>query len=201
MSQRPTYFDTPEALARAFFSALDGRRWREAAALIHPETAERFRSHQVERIREEERSEASRQRAETIFTPAASLVGVATAAEAEALPATELLARFAEALDPAAVLRRVDGPGASPRLQLRRTVLTRSPAGAGRARVEYRTEWLDGEHRHHAMSGVHVLTAAWTDEGWRVRDVDLGGRGEGHILPPDQHFSGSDDPNARDPRH
>jgi hypothetical protein len=194
MNEHPSPSHSPEEVARAFLAALDAGRWPEAAALVDPETAERFRAQQIGLLRLEERMPEAPASAETVFARATALLGVQSADEAEALPATELLARFAESLHPAGVLRRAYGSGGRsvtettpPRLT--RTIVGCTKSDGGTARVEYRTDWQQGETRSDFMGGVHVLTVIHTPAGWRVRDADLSGHGGGHILVPDELFS------------
>lgn len=192
MSEHPSPSDSPEEVARAFLAALDAGRWREAAALVDSQTAERFRIQQIELLRLEERSPEAP--AQTVFAHATALLGVRGADEAEALPAAELLARFAESLHPASVLRRAQGAGdhsgtESPPPSLTRTIVGCVKDDDGSARVEYRTDWRQGETRSDFMGGLHVLTAIHTPAGWRVRDADLGGHGSGHILVPDEQLA------------
>ena len=114
MNEHPSPSHSPEGVARAFLAALDAGRWPEAAALVDPETAERFRAQQIKLLRLEERIPDEPASTETVFARATALLGVRSADEAEALPATELLARFADSLHPASVLRRAhDGGGHS----------------------------------------------------------------------------------------
>jgi hypothetical protein len=195
MNEHPSPSHSPEEVARAFLAALDASRWREAAALIDPETAERFRAQQIELLRLEERTPETPASAETVFARATTLLGVRSADEAEALPAADLLARFAESLHPGSALQRVHGaeghssPESAP-LRLTRTVVGCTESDDGSARVEYRTDWRQGEIRSDWMGGIHVLTAVHTPAGWRVRDADLSGHGSGHILFPDEQFAG-----------
>lgn len=195
MNEHPSPSHSPEEVTRAFLAAFDAGRWREAAALVDPETAERFRAQQIEFLRLEERIPEAPAAAETVFARAATLLGVRSADEAEALPAAELLARFAESLHPASALRRAHGAeghsGTKPTpLLLTRTIVGCTKSDDGSARVEYRTDWQQGETRSDVMGGVHVLTAIHTPMGWRVRDADLSGHGNGHILIPDEQFAG-----------
>jgi hypothetical protein len=194
MNEHPSPSHSPEEVARAFLAALDAGRWSEAAALVDPETAERFRAQQIELLRLEERMPGTPPSTETVFTRATALLGVQCADEAEALPATELLARFAESLHPVSVLRRAHEAGghsgtetAPPRLT--RTIVGCTKSDDGNARVEYRTDWRQGETGSDFTGEVHVLTALHTPTGWRVRDADLGGHGNGHILMPDEMFA------------
>lgn len=194
MNEPPSPSDSPEEVARAFLAALDAGRWREAAALVDPQTAERFRVQQIELLRLEERSPETPVPAQTVFARTAALLGVRGADEAEALPAAELLARFAESLHPASVLRRAQGAGdhsgtGSPPPRLTRTIVGCMKGDDGSARVEYRTDWRQGETRSDFMGGFHVLTAIHTPAGWRVRDADLSGHGSGHILVPDEQLA------------
>jgi hypothetical protein len=187
-------------VAQAFLSALDDGRWSDAAELIDPETAERFRRQHVELLRLQERVPRSGgpSMLDTVFRGPAELAGVGSAAELEALSPVELLARFAEALDPVRVVRgehAFDPPAAgeefsrvaTPRLQ--RIVLGCRTEDEATARVEYRTEWLEDGRREAGPGEIHSLTLHYTPHGWRVRDADLTGTGEGRIWLPDEGFT------------
>ncbi len=117
--------ESPEAVARAFFSALEASEWEQAASLVHPATAAKIRqsvlSHvaawttreipTVELLRRfdpempEEVAEYQVRRARETLTREESpllymLARVRTAAEVEALSDREVLARYLEAQDP-----------------------------------------------------------------------------------------------------
>src|SRR5688572_13186024 len=97
--------DAPEATARAFLSALDAGDWHGTAALVHPQTADRFRDWFVQQLsRDGERQDPSGF-ADTVFPDPCELVGVRDASEVVALTSTELLARFAAAVDPRVIQR------------------------------------------------------------------------------------------------
>jgi hypothetical protein len=112
------------------------------------------------------------------------LLGVADAAAAERLTASQLLARLAESAHPESVLRH-HGIGQSEEIRITRTLVGVEPASADRAVARYRTEWWHGDSRDEATAGVHALELVRTPSGWRIRDADLSGYGGGRILPPD----------------
>lgn len=107
-------------MARAFFAALDAEEWSAAAALVGPQTAERFQREQMIFARVEERTprttpqalqrqdpgmsrEAAEYMADTFDTQRelngieSRFAGTRTAAELGALAPQEALARFAKA--------------------------------------------------------------------------------------------------------
>lgn len=176
--------DSADVVARAFLADLDGRRWRDAAALVDPETRKRFRAFAIEWI--ERRDPAPQQRpATTHFASPAALLGVADGASAMAMDAEELLARFAEGIHPGNLDRHHrSSPKADSDVRITRTLLDVQPRGDGRAWARYRTEWWHAGVRNEATAGEHRMELIRTSGGWRVRDADLGGWGGGHILPP-----------------
>ena len=192
--------EDPKMSAQAFLSALDDGRWRDAAELVDPEAAERFWHQHVELLRLQERVPRSGgpSMSATVFRGPAELAGVRSAAEMEALSPVELLARFAEALDLARAMNgepEVGPPGAGresaaaayPRLL--RNVLGSRIEDEATARVEYRTGWIEEGRQDPAPGEIHTLTLHHTPRGWRVRDADLTGTGEGRIWLPDEVFT------------
>ncbi|HET6764704.1 MAG TPA: hypothetical protein VFH27_13560, partial [Longimicrobiaceae bacterium] len=118
-----------ERVARRLFAALDSMRWRQAAALFHPAAQEGFRREQRERAVVMTRSDSAWQaRSYGPDTPPAvaawlahrdslsatrfqqthlgQFAGVTRPAQLDSLPAAELLARWLEAHDERAGLRR-----------------------------------------------------------------------------------------------
>ena len=186
-------YDGPEATARAFLSALDAGDWQGTAALVHPQTAERFRDWFVQQLsRDGERVEPRGFIVDTVFPDPCDLVGVRDASEVVALTSTELLARFAAAVDPRAIQRvlRASAPDAGspehvePRVV--RTFLACSRQGGDLARAEYRTDWYFAGRHNQTVGGTHAIEFGLSAGAWRVLDADLSGNGTGHIPPPPQ---------------
>jgi hypothetical protein len=184
--------EDPERVAQSFLSALDDGRWRDAAELIHTETAERFwRQHvQLLRLREGISLSGDPRISDTTFRGPAELGGVRSVAEIEALSPAELLARFAEALDPVAATsgeaERASGAGDRRSVPgLVRTVLAYTLVDEASARVEYCARWADLE----GPGEVHSLALRRMPQGWRVWDADLTGTGEGRIWLSDEVFA------------
>lgn len=169
--------------ARRFVSLLDARRWRDAAELVHADTAERFRTQQLELARLQAPVAANKPAGpETSFPSPRSIFGGAAAAT-EA-PATVLLARFAEAFDPASVLAAAAPGNAGPAARVVRTILSCAESTGGTARAEFRLEW-----EHGRPGSVHPLALERTPEGWRIRDADLAPLGGGRLVLPDAEFA------------
>lgn len=85
-----------EDVARAFLAALDERRWHDAAVLVDSQTLERFRAWSIKLLDLRAHQPAQPGDSDTFFIPATVLMGVADAATAQRLSATQLLARVAE---------------------------------------------------------------------------------------------------------
>lgn len=174
--------DTPQTIAQAFLAALDDGRWREAAALVDPHTREQFRTWSLQPLANARDEHMEPGDAETRFVSPAALLG----RDAASLDDVEFLARFAEAVQPANVIRRLSGD--SGQIRVTRTLLEVAPVAPvapDHVTARYRTEWWHGPVRNEATAGVHSLELARTSAGWRVRDADLSGSGGGHILPPE----------------
>ena len=117
--------DTPEAAARAYFDALRGQRWGEAAALVDSAAVLRFRRQRIEFARMERNpprlteeflrrmdpkmpecvaryqvEQSRRGEAEALERMRELLPGVSTPEEVEALPPRELVARYLRSEDP-----------------------------------------------------------------------------------------------------
>ena len=168
----------PEAVAKQFLAALDDECWLDASQSLHPEAAEAFRHQQIELIRMEERWPQGPSSSDFRFTGPAELLRVRNASEAEALSSAEMFARFAAAVGPNT--RRT---GTTP-LRLRRVILGLHRA-ASDATARYRTEVYAGDTplpHFPWWNDVRELSLRSTPEGWRVRDVDLGVSGGGHLL-------------------
>jgi hypothetical protein len=176
--------DEAEQLARAFLAALDEGRWSDAADLVDPQTREAFQTWCVERIRTASDAGPSAPPLDTHFLSIATLMGVATPAEAADFTSTQFVARFAEALSPGGLHRQRGAPGPSPQSRITREFIETVFGAHGRATALYRTEWWDGNQRNRSMGGTHSLELVLTQGGWRVRDADLAGWGGGRILPP-----------------
>lgn len=177
---RPT---DPTHIARDFLAALDAGHWDESAALVHTDTADRFREWYVEQLRRQAREGTSNGQAETMFVRLSEFIRVRDAAEANALSAPQLLARFVASVSPQNLypspLTAEQGE-----VRLVRSLVRCSREGSDDARAEYRLDWYFGGRRNESMGGVHTLLLTWTSSGWRVRDADLGGHGTGHLVPP-----------------
>ena len=170
--------DTPEAAAKQFLAALDHERWPDAAQWLHPEAAEAFRRQQIELIRMAERWPQGPSSSDFSFTGHTDLLRVRDASEAEALPGAEMFDRFAAAVGPNA-----SRPGETP-LRLRRIILGVHRT-ASDATARYRTEVYAGDTSLPHVpwwNDVRELSLRSTPEGWRVRDVNLGVSGGGHLL-------------------
>lgn len=111
-----------EAIVRELFTAIDDKRWADAAALVDPETLDRFKTHNVrqERQRQDavtgerryspdtppevvawyEQQRASAPRVDPADLLSRQFAGVRSLQELEALPAVEVLARHLQAVDP-----------------------------------------------------------------------------------------------------
>jgi hypothetical protein len=179
----------PSDTACAFLAALDAGRWDEAAALVHPETVERFQEWYLEQLRRQDREGTSGGPTETMFVRLSELIRVRDAAEAEALSAPQLLARFIAAVNPQNLYASQPTPQTAAaaeqsEVRLVRALLRCSRGENDDARAEYRLDWYFGGRRNESMGGFHTLSLAWTSSGWRVRDADLGGHGTGHLVPP-----------------
>lgn len=183
----------PEDVARAFLAALDERRWHDAALLVDSQTLERFRAVMIKFLDLQARLPAQPADSDTYFIPLTEMLGVADAAAAERLSATQLLAHFAESSHPENVLRH--HPNAQPEeIRITRTLLEVEPVIADYATARYQTEWWHGASRNKETTGVHALELVRTSSGWRIRDADLSGYGGGHILPPDELMAAADAP-------
>ena len=174
----------PESLARAFVTALDEGRWSDAADLVDTQTRKAFQAWCVEQIGIAAQGLGPESPSDTRFVAAGALMGVSTKAEAARLTSNEFVARFAEAVSPRNLDPQAGAQDASGPSRITRQVMDTAHRSGNRATVRYRTEWWNGEVRNVSMSGIHTLHLRLTKEGWRVRDADLGGWGEGHILPP-----------------
>jgi hypothetical protein len=192
MAKQRAGTDTPETAAQAFLAALDAEEWQQAAALIHPEAAERFREQTLFVARSMERMLAVDDRhTDTVFPGPIEVLNVRSANDLEALSAYELVARWAEALHPPNQERRAREmfPSSEPLppqvpLRLVRTLLKCVHKGATAARVYYRTDWYIGEKHIPGRGGEQVLALTQTPEGWRIMDADLTGEGNGHLVVP-----------------
>jgi hypothetical protein len=173
-----------EGVARAFLAALDERRWHDAAVLVDSQTLERFRAWSIKLLDLRSHQPAQPGESDTFFIPATALMGVADAATAKRLSATQLLARVAENVHPENVLRH-HKLGQSEEIRITRTLVGVERASGNRATARYQTEWWHGDSRNEATAGVHTLDLVQTSTGWRIRDADLSGHGGGHILPAD----------------
>jgi hypothetical protein len=174
-------YDSAEAVARAFLAALDDGRWSDAAALVHPQTREAFKSWWIDHL-QRERHTPPQVDPETIFASPAELLGTADAAEAAELPSEELVARFAEAVQPGNLHRQRDGSAVAP-IRVARTLLDSALDKSGGVFVRYRSEAWHGQVRNEATAGVYVLELIRMDDRWYVRDGDLGAGGVGHLVP------------------
>lgn len=175
--------DSPDATARSFLAALDDQRWHDAARLVDPRTAERFRGFWIARLESEAADDVPDDvPSDTRFISATELLRVPDAARAAHLTATEMLARVAEALVPDTALQGAGAPADEVAIRVTRTLIDSAPPGPEGMRVRYRIEWRQGEVV--SDRGVHTLELTRTSAGWAVRDADLGGHGGGHIMPP-----------------
>lgn len=174
----------PEDVARAFLAALDERRWHDAAALVDPQTLERFRTVMIRALDLQARQYAPPANSDTYFIPLTTQLGVADAAAAERSSATELMAHLAENSHPDNVFEH-HGMGQSEEIRIVRTLVGVEPTSPGRAAAHYRIEWSHGNPYDEVTTGVHTLELVRTPGGWRIRDADLSGYGGGHILPPE----------------
>ena len=168
----------PEAVAKQFLAALDDERWPDAAQWLHPEAAEAFRRQQVDLIRMGEKWPQAPSSSDFRFTGHTDLLRVRNASEAEALSGAEMFDRFAAAVGPNA-----GRPGETP-LRLRRIILGVHRT-ASDTTVRYRTEvYAGGTPLPHFpwWKDVREMSLRSTPEGWRVRDVNLGVSGGGHLL-------------------
>jgi hypothetical protein len=172
-------------MARQVLAALDAQCWTEVAALLHPEIAERFRLQMVELCRVEEGWPKVPADADTQFPGPMAVLGVHSVAEAEALTASELFDRLAEAM-----LRNAMWPGESPP-RITRVLLGVESSGA-EATARYRVDVREGKLAvtfPEETPAVSTLVMERTSAGWSVRDVDpnpLGGR---HLLLSEAQMS------------
>lgn len=183
----------PEGVAGAFLAALDERCWHDAAALVDPQTLERFRAVMIKFLDFQARQPAPPADSDTYFIPLTTLLNVADSAAAEGLSATQLLANLAESSHPENVFRH-HGMGPSEGIRITRTLVGVEPTSPDRATAHYRIEWSHGNPYNEETTGVHALELVRTPGGWRIRDADLSGYGGGHILPPDELMSAMDSP-------
>lgn len=125
LATRASAQDTPEAVARAYFAALQAQHWSEAAALTDPAEVQRFRRQRIEMARAARRpasltveelrrmdpqmpecvaryqvEQAQRYASRVEERMRGLLPGAETPGELEALPPGELLARSLRAADP-----------------------------------------------------------------------------------------------------
>lgn len=182
-----------EDVACAFLAALDERRWHDAAVLVDPQTLERFRTVMIRVLDLQARQSAPPANSDTYFIPLTTQLGVADAAAAERLSATQLMAHLAENSHPDNVFGQ-HGMGQSEEIRITRTLVGVEPTSPDRATAHYRIEWSHGNPYDEETSGVHAFELVRTPSGWRIRDADLSGYGGGHILPPDQFVSAIDGP-------
>jgi hypothetical protein len=180
-----------EDVARAFLAALDERRWHDAAALVDPQTLERFRTVMIKILDLQARQPAPPAESDTYFIPLTTQLGVADAAAAERSSATQLLAHLAESSHPDNVFGH-HGMGQPEGIRIVRTLVGVEPTSSDRATAHYRIEWSHGNPYDNEGAGVHALELAHTPGGWRIRDADLSGYGGGHILPPEEFVSALD---------
>jgi hypothetical protein len=180
---------TPGAVAQLFLTALDAQAWSRAAALVHPQTAQRVRSQHLSLIRLRGTPTQVREpqpASDFELLDPEEFLRVDSAAQAEQLSALDWLARTAQALDPgirahhAATLQGIE-PSADSLPRLQRTVLEAKQRGRI-ATVHYRTDWFTGETPRPHLGGEHELRLRHTEEGWRVSEVDLTGRGRGRLV-------------------
>lgn len=175
--------DSPDGTARSFLVALDERRWHDAAALVDPQTAERFRGFWLARLESEAADDVPDDvLSDTRFISATGLLHVPDAASAAQLTAAEILARVAEALHPDNVLRRAGAPAGEGAIRVTRTLIDSVPPPPEGTRVRYRMEWRQGKTV--SDRGVHTLELTRTSAGWAIRDADLGGHGGGAHRTP-----------------
>lgn len=182
--------DAPEAVARAFLSALDGRDWLTVARLIDADVAARFLEQQRRIAGMAEATHPSDAPLQTVF-PA-----IAPSSDLAAVSPVEALARHAEVIDPATLQRRaIEASAHSPSQpapkheepsRLVRTLVEVTLSGDASARATYQTDWYAGETRSPWLGGLHTLLLARGPQGWRVVEADLTGRGDGRLLLPDE---------------
>jgi hypothetical protein len=179
--------DELQGAARAFLAALDELRWMDAAELVDSHTREAFQRRCIEWI---DRASSRPQQvlpSDTQFTSLLEILGLTSAAEVASLTGTEFLARFAEGVHPGNLHRRLKDDstsGSTGQIHITRTFVEAAVSASGRATVRYNTEWWNGDVRNQAVGGIHSLELAKTQEGWRVRDADLGGWGGRRLLLP-----------------
>lgn len=172
-----------QSVARTFLAALDELRWTDAAELVDPHTREAFQRRCIEWIDRAPSRPQEAVESDTRFTSLLELLGLTSAAEASSLTSTEFLARFAEGVHPANLHRQLPIDSTN-RARVTRTLVEAAVSASDRATVRYKTEWWHREVRNQAVGGVHSLELVLTQDGWRVRDADLGGWGGGRLLIP-----------------
>jgi hypothetical protein len=174
----PSQDATPETVAMAFLGALDAELWLEAAQWLHPDSAEAFRTQQLELIRMEEKWPNPPSSSDVHFTGPAEMLRVRNASEADALSASEVFARFAASVGPGA-----HSSSHAP-LRLRRVLLGVERTTSG-ATALYRSDVYTGDTplpHFPWWNDVRELRLVKTPQGWRVQDVNLGVTGDGHLL-------------------
>jgi hypothetical protein len=174
--------DSAIETARRFLAFLDACRWSDAAALVHPDTAEQFRAQQLELLRLQSTGPGRAEGGETLFQSPASLFG--SAEQASLQPATALLARFAEALDPASFLAAAAPGDAGRAPHVKRTLLSCTESPDGSASAQFRVEWGRGP-----SDAIRTLALGRTPDGWRIRDAELAPLGNTGLVLPDADFA------------
>jgi hypothetical protein len=192
MSPRDETGGTAAEVAQRFLALLDARHWRQAAELVHTESADRFRAQQLELLRLQSTALPSKPGVgETRFESPGSLFG--SMATAGAQPATVLLARFAEVMDPVSVLAAAAPGYAGQAPRVTRTLVSCTERDDGTARAEFRLAW------EHARPGsLHGLALERAPGGWRIREADLAPLGGGRLLLPHAEFAALCDVFAED---
>jgi hypothetical protein len=182
----------PEAVARAFLAALDAMDWNTAAGAVHPEVAARFREQILEIARTlQPAGRKGDAQVDTVFPDPLRILGTATLADAEALSASQIVARWAEGLHPSRHGRWAPGDFSTVALtspqesvRLARTLLEIVRDGTS-VRAYYRTDWFVNELLSPHRGGSQVFKMEMKEDDWWVVDADLGGEGIAHLVIPE----------------
>lgn len=169
----------PVEISHAFLNLVSTQRWDEAVCLIDPLTKERFRDWWLRKLAEPRTPVPAE--TDTYFLSLEAMLGVRDQAEAESLTPDELLARHAAAR--ARQMARFAPQGDASALPTFVHLRTRREGDT--VDCEFRRVGAEAMAPH--LSATQRVRLVKRESRWFVRDADLLGYGDGHILPPDGH--------------